>query len=263
MKTTTPHSHHVTAIETVGAHSKSIKDKNLLMLGKKGKPLFYYNAELARSCPMVDRNFVISSYAEIRDKRWGDCYEFIPEDTSGYVGDQHHHLCIEQALAYLADIGVPLDIIVIQLGNAYGVRMARELEPALMYFDIRYDDFDGLMSMANYPQFNLLRAHRIDENGLAQCDNYPLGIPTGAMYRSNCEYSYFFDGGFLILKYSEFLKCNGDGQFPFMGNRIKSWVIDDPRSQCMEIDSPWQVLQVQSEILLADSISEDNNRGCK
>jgi hypothetical protein len=261
MKTITPHQHHITAIETVGAHSKSIRDKNLLTLGMYGKPLFYYNAELAHSCPMIDRNYVISTYDGIRDKHWGDCYEFIPEDTSNYVGENHHHLCIAQAIEYVIRIGAPLDVVVVQLGNAYGVRMAQELEPALRYFDEHYDNLDGLMSLGNFPQFNLFRAHRVDPYGFARCDNAGGAIGTEAMYRSSCEYSYFFDGGFLVFKYSGFKAFNEDGQFPFMGDRIKGWIIDDPASQCMEIDSPWQILQVQSEIMKADAINYEKSRG--
>lgn len=244
--------HHVTVIQTVGSHSRSVPHKNLLVLGNLGLPLFMYNAINANRCNVVDRNFVISDYKKIADKHWGNFYEFIPEDRTHYYSTNNHYQCIQQAIQYLKSIDVPLDVVVIQLGNAYGCTMAAELPKALKFFDKNYNKYDSLMSLGYFPQFNPNRVHEL-ENDLVECNNRNHIPGESSMYKDSSTYNYFFDGGFLMFKMSTFLRADGHGQFPFMGDVIAPWCIVDPNSQCMEIDDTWQIPVVKNEILKAES----------
>lgn len=222
------------ALQTVGSHSQSIKDKNMVRFNDK--PLFLYNSTSSKNCKDITKSFVITDYKDIfeyidiLDNR----IEVIKEDRSQYNSNDSHYECIMQGLKHIENYYGTFDALVILLGNnVYAT--SEDLSSAIKQFADTYGNCDSLMSVSKFNQFNPYRAFNI-ANGFAR--NVFKSLSTKRGYKHANGDWYFFNGTFWIVKPQVLKDNNGSQVFSFLGDRILPFVQEEG---VQEVDSTWQI----------------------
>ena len=222
------------ALQTAREGSKSVPSKNLLKID--GKPLYKWNYEEAKKCPLIKRTFISTDIPEILISNHKDAIqrpEHLCTDTAS-----HHETIIHGLYNIETIVQERVDILVILLGNNKGATsgdLVRGINKVK-----NFPGYDGAMSVGEYNMFNPYRAYKMNPNqGLdtyIDQEQYPdiNNLNNKDAYGS----VYFFNGSFWVCKRENIIKNNGLQPFPWVGTNIAPIVQD---SKIMELDASWQI----------------------
>lgn len=207
-----------------GRGNNTLKDKNVLPV--LGKPLLYYPAMAAKTCPLIS-DFYVSSDDEKILKAAEDCgYKRIVRPAELSLPTSQHLDAITHALSVMKDDGVIPDILVVLLANS-GIIKTEWIEESIQYV-LRDETISAavpvLLEMDNHPY----RSKRLREDGCLDTwfDFNGQHVSTN---RQDLPKNYVLCHNFWTLNLSESLYSNTPGQLPwtFMGNKIKPIIVKE------------------------------------
>lgn len=207
-----------------GRGNNTLKDKNVLPV--LGKPLLYYPAMAAKTCPLIS-DFYVSSDDEKILKAAEDCgYKRIVRPAELSLPTSQHLDAITHALSVMKDEGVIPDILVVLLANS-GIIKTEWIEESIQYV-LRDETISAavpvLLEMDNHPY----RSKRLREDGCLDTwfDFNGQHVSTN---RQDLPKNYVLCHNFWTLNLSESLYSNTPGQLPwtFMGNKIKPIIVKE------------------------------------
>jgi CMP-N-acetylneuraminic acid synthetase len=203
--------------------------------------LYKYNLRAAWLSGIYDQVYVITDYDY--DELIVPPKQFIKEDTSKYKKDgNHHYEAILQGLEAIEKIHGKLDYLTILLGNCRGGATPQSLSSATHSLMER-PTFDSCVSVSCFNMFNPFRAYK-DVNGSLKNWIDPDVIKENKVDlndKNAFEDTYFFNGGFWIVKRDVLVANNGIPPFTWLGKKIMPYV---QAYGIMELDSPWQLKNV-------------------
>jgi CMP-N-acetylneuraminic acid synthetase len=228
---------HIVALQTARAGSKSVKDKNLLLVNDK--PLFLYNLEFARRSRFIQSVYTSTDCPIIKDS--ATFYSVIERPahlTTDYCSHaetiQHGVLEIERR----TDKAV--DIVAVLFGNSLGAK-TEDLDAAIEVL-LKDSTIDSVQSVSEFNMYNPLRASKVDSDGhlsyfLTQEQMLGMIGDKSSNDKGAIGDTYFFNGSFWICRRETLFENNGLLPFPWLGKNIYAYKQD----VYLEIDAPWQV----------------------
>jgi CMP-N-acetylneuraminic acid synthetase len=209
------------AIITARAGSKSIRNKNVMLVG--GKPLVWYPIHAAREAKRIERIFISTDSPEVMQIGRDNGCEIIvrPEELRG--DHVNHGEVIKQAVEY-ADAQVEnLRNVTLLLGNT--VMLDGELlDEALGMLDER-PDLDSVMSVWEAADDHPLRSLEISDGILR-----PYGDPNrqASTERQSYPKAYYYDQGVWAFRKECVQRRDGPSPWWWMGKRaapiVRNWV---------------------------------------
>ena len=227
----------IIALQTARKGSKSVRNKNTLMIDDK--PLFLHNIIYALKSSYISNVYIstddetIMSYKEKYDiKIIERPYELTTDMSAQYDVIVHALHEIEK------QEDKKIDIIVILLGNALGAT-TEDVDKSIEIL-INDPEADSCMSVSTFNMFNPFRAYK-------SAGTYLDTILEQSFMANNSQHKdiddkasagdvYFFNGSFWICKRDTVINNNGLLPFPWLGNKI----LYCPQDITMEVDAQWQ-----------------------
>lgn len=236
--------YNIVSLQTARAGSKSVPDKNIL--NYLDKPMFQHNLEGSLNCGLISKTYVSTDSKNIIE-RCGNTPQLkgvniIRRPSDLCKDSSSHYDAILHGLQHIEkDMGEPVDIIVILLGNTPHAN-CEDLTSAITQFCDKYNDFDSCQSVGKFNMFNPFRAFF----GLGDGSIAPIVEHKIAKFLSNRKNMndkdafgdiYYFNGSFWIIKKNVFLVNDGKSVFSWLGDKILPF---EQQSLYQEIDSDWQ-----------------------
>lgn len=207
-----------------GRGNNTLKDKNVLPV--LGKPLLYYPAMAAKTCPLIS-DFYVSSDDEKILSAAEDCgYKRIVRPSELALPTSQHIDAITHALGVMKEDGVVPDILVVLLANS-GIIKTEWIEESIQYI-LKDETVSAavpvLLEMDNHPY----RSKRLREDGCLDTwfDFKGQHVSTN---RQDLPMNFVLCHNFWTLNLAESLYSDVPGQLPwtFMGNKIKPIVVKE------------------------------------
>ena len=225
----------INALQTARNGSKSIPNKNLLMIN--GKPLYKNNLDNARQSKMIHNVFISTDIPQIVETEHNVIVrpEYLCRDESS-----HYDVILHGLHEIDTRTEKVTDILVIILGNALGFHPT--IVDASIQYMINNPKIDSCMSVAQFNMFTPYRAYK--ENGEFLTTHVPQEFiretkRTEDFNNKNAyEAALFFNGSFWICRRRAIIDNNGLLPFPWLGHNIKP-IHQSPDFQ--ELDAPWQL----------------------
>lgn len=207
-----------------GRGNNTLKDKNVLPV--LGKPLLYYPAMAAKTCPLIS-DFYVSSDCDKILAAAADCgYKKIKRPPELALPTAQHVDAIVHALGVMKKDGVVPDILVVLLANSGIVK--REWVQESIQSILDNPEISAACPVEKDQDHHPFRAKRLRADGCLE----PFFDFSGQKISTNrqdlCE-CFYFCHNFWTLNLSKTLYSNEPGQPPwgFMGNNIKPIVVED------------------------------------
>jgi CMP-N-acetylneuraminic acid synthetase len=209
------------AIITARAGSKSIRNKNVMLVG--GKPLVWYPIYAAQEAKRIERTFISTDSPEVMEIGRANGCEIIVRPEALCGDHVNHGDVIKQAVEY-ADAQVKdLQNVVLLLGNT--VMLDGELlDQALGMLDERAD-LDSVMSVWEAADDHPLRSLEIVDGILR-----PYGDPNrvASTERQSYPKAYYYDQGVWAFRKDCVQRRDGPSPWWWMGKRsapiVRNWV---------------------------------------
>lgn len=207
-----------------GRGNNTLKDKNVLPV--LGKPLLYYPAMAAKSCPLISDFYVSSDDEKILDAA-ADCgYKRIVRPSELAMPTSQHVDAIIHALEVMKNEGVVPDVLIVLLANS-GIVKTEWIDESIQCI-LKDETLSAvvpvLLEMDNHPY----RSKRLREDGCLDTwfDFKGKNISTN---RQDLPKNYVLCHNFWTLNLRESIYSKKEGQPPwkFMGNRIKPIVVKE------------------------------------
>ena len=207
-----------------GRGNNTLKDKNVLPV--LGKPLLYYPAMAAKSCPLVTDFYVSSDDEKILDAA-ADCgYKKIKRPAELALPTAQHKDAIIHALGVMKAEGIEPDILVVLLANS-GIVKTEWIEESITML-LNNPSLSAavpvMLEMDNHPY----RSKRLREDGCLDTwfDFKGKNISTN---RQDLPMNFVLCHNFWTLRLENSLYSKEEGQQPwtFMGNNIKPIVVQE------------------------------------
>ncbi len=207
-----------------GRGNNTLKNKNILPV--LGKPLLYYPAMAARTCPLISDFYVSSDDPKILDAASACGYKKIRRPDELALPSAQHVDAIKHALTMMEKDGVIPDILVVLLANS-GIVKSEWIKDSIQ----NIIDNPSLsasvpvkLEMDNHP----FRSKRLREDGCLDTwfDFKEKNISTN---RQDLPLNYVLCHNFWTLNLKQSLYSEEEGQQPwtFMGNNIKPIVVKE------------------------------------
>lgn len=207
-----------------GRGNNTLKDKNILPV--LGKPLLYYPAMAAKSCPLINDFYVSSDDEKILDAA-ADCgYKRIVRPPELALPTSQHVDAIIHALDVMKNDGVKPDVLIVLLANSGIVKMEwiNESIQCILKDETLSAVVPVLLEMDNHPY----RSKRLREDGCLDTwfDFKGKNISTN---RQDLPMNFVLCHNFWTLNLRESIYSKKQGQPPwnFMGDRIKPIVVKE------------------------------------
>lgn len=207
-----------------GRGNNTLKDKNVLPV--LGKPLLYYPAMAAKSCPLISDFYVSSDDEKILDAA-GDCgYKRIVRPSELAMPTSQHVDAIKHALEVMKNEDVIPDILIVLLANSGIVKTEwiNESIECILKDETLSAVVPVLLEMDNHPY----RSKRLREDGCLDTwfDFRGKNISTN---RQDLPMNFVLCHNFWTLNLRESIYSKKEGQPPwnFMGDRIKPIVVKE------------------------------------
>jgi CMP-N-acetylneuraminic acid synthetase len=209
------------AIITARAGSKSIRNKNVMLLA--GKPLVYYPIRAAQSAERISKTYISTDSPEVMQVGRENGCEIIvrPEELRG--DHVNHGDVIKHAVEYADSREKDMRNVALLLGNA--VMLDGELlDRALGMLDDR-PDLDSVMSVWEAADDHPLRSLEIVD-GLLR----PYGDPNrqASTERQSYPKAYYYDQGVWAFRKECVRRRDGPSPWWWMGKRsapiVRNWV---------------------------------------
>lgn len=207
-----------------GRGNNTLKDKNVLPV--LGKPLLYYPAMAAKSCPLISDFYVSSDDEKILDAA-GDCgYKRIVRPSELAMPTSQHVDAIKHALEVMKHEDVIPDILIVLLANSGIVKTEwiNESIECILKDETLSAVVPVLLEMDNHPY----RSKRLREDGCLDTwfDFRGKNISTN---RQDLPMNFVLCHNFWTLNLRESIYSKKEGQPPwnFMGDRIKPIVVKE------------------------------------
>ena len=207
-----------------GRGNNTLKDKNVLPV--LGKPLLYYPAMAAKSCPEITDFYVSSDDDKILNAAAECGYKKIRRPDELALPTAQHVDAIIHALGVMKDEGVEPDILVVLLANSAIVKKEwiQESIKNLMNNQELSASCPVLLEMDNHPY----RSKRLRADGCLDTwfDFKGQNISTN---RQDLPMNFVLCHNFWTLNLKNSLYSDIPGQQPwtFMGNNIKPIVVEE------------------------------------
>ena len=207
-----------------GRGNNTLKDKNVLPV--LGKPLLYYPAMAAKSCPLISDFYVSSDDEKILDAA-GDCgYKRIVRPSELAMPTSQHVDAIKHALEVMKNEDVIPDILIVLVANSGIVKTEwiNESIECILKDETLSAVVPVLLEMDNHPY----RSKRLREDGCLDTwfDFRGKNISTN---RQDLPMNFVLCHNFWTLNLRESIYSKKEGQPPwnFMGDRIKPIVVKE------------------------------------
>jgi|GEM_PF-2709018 CMP-N-acetylneuraminic acid synthetase len=224
------------ALMTARAGSQSVPNKNILPCTAKHVPMFLSNLDAASKCDRIHHTYTCSDIPLVKafQPQYDYTCLFRPPPLCG--ADIDHYSVMRYGVDAILHEHPDVDNIVLLLGNNCGCTSAN-LDLAIRDLEDNMD-YDSVMSVGLFNQFNPYRAFTSpDPSGEMQPFLHEDMFPKNANDKNACGDFYFFNGSFWVVKVDVFLANEGHPPYPWLGNKIKGYILD---SHVQEIDSTWQ-----------------------
>lgn len=222
------------AILTARKGSVGVPSKNIMVVN--GHPLFSWNVQYANMVPAICRTFVYSD--DERILVLAGAYNFVPlvETEHG----THAEAMVRAGYAAEKVAGATADLFIVLLGNA------AHAYPWLLQeaIDILNADpyADSVTSVALVNAHSPFRAYVDKGDGYLQSTVPQEVIRNAATMgyigdRRSAGGTYYYNGGFWVVRREPFLANDGVLPFTWLGHKIK-YIVQPGELQ--ELDEPWQ-----------------------
>lgn len=207
-----------------GRGNNTLKDKNVLPV--LGKPLLYYPAMAAKTCPLISDFYVSSDCDKILAAAAACGYKKIKRPPELALPTAQHVDAIVHALGVMKEDGVIPDILVVLLANSGIVK--REWVQKSIQAILENPEVSAACPVEKDQDHHPFRAKRLRADGCLE----PFFDFSGQKISTNrqdlCE-CFYFCHNFWTLNLAKTLYSNEPGQPPwgFMGNNIKPIVVED------------------------------------
>lgn len=225
-----------------GRGNNTLRDKNILPV--LGKPLLYYPAMAARSCPLITDFYCSSDCEKILDAA-GKCgYKPIRRPPELALPTAQHVDAILHGLKVMSQDGVEPDILVVLLANCGIVK--REWIQESIDLLLANQKLSAVCPVERDQDHHPFRAKRLREDGCLEpyFDFSGQGVSTNR--QDLCE-NYYFCHNFWTLRLanSVFSKTSGQPPWSFMGNNIKPIVV----SGCFDVHDEADLMNTEKWIV--------------
>ena len=207
-----------------GRGNNTLKDKNILPV--LGKPLLYYPAMAAKTCPLITDFYVSSDCEKILSAAAGCGYKKIKRPPKLALPTAQHVDAIIHALEVMKEDGVVPDILVVLLANS-GIVKWEWIQESIQCI-LENPEISSACPVEKDQDHHPFRAKRLRADGCLE----PFFDFSGQKISTNrqdlCE-CFYFCHNFWTLNLSKTLYSGEPGQPPwgFMGNNIKPIVVED------------------------------------
>lgn len=229
----------IAALQTARAGSKSVNNKNIMLVNNQ--PLFLFNVKAAKKSKYIEDIFVSTDCETIKELSYIYGYHIIDRPNNLCTDDASHYDTILHGLLEIEhNLGTKIDILIILLGNSRGATK-EDIDNAIELL-IRDSNADSVESVSELNMFNPFRAHKIINNKYLNTiipqDQYKIHSTNKDINDKNTLGSvYFFNGSFWICKRNSILNNNGLLPFPWLGSNIIPYI----QQPVFELDAEWQI----------------------
>ena len=225
------------ALQTARAGSKSIINKNVLMIGDK--PLFLHNLLYAKESKYISQVYVSTNIHMIFKFSLDYNYHTIRRPNQLCKDSSSHYEAICHGMRVIEDREqTDIDILVILLGNNLSA-YTDDLDKGIKY--LIDNDVDSVMSVSRFDMFNPFRAYKKKEGLLDTIVSQSFIKENQKNHNINDKKAagpvYFFNGSFWIVRKKSILENNGLLPFAWLGKKIYPLVQKD----AIELDAEWQI----------------------
>lgn len=225
-----------------GRGNNTLKDKNILPV--LGKPLLYYPAMAAKSCPLIT-DFYCSSDCDKILSAASECgYKSIKRPPELALPTAQHVDAIIHGLKVMEQDGVRPDILVVLLANS-GIIKKEWVQESI---DVLLGDqsLSAACPVKKDQDHHPFRAKRLRADGCLE-PYFDFSEKKISTNRQDLCDNYYFCHNFwtLNLRNSLFSKQVGQPPWTFMGNNIKPIVVED----CFDVHDIDDVVRTERWIL--------------
>ena len=229
-----------------GRGNNTLKDKNILRV--LGKPLLYYPAMAAKTCPLISGFYCSSDCDKILAAAAACGYKSIRRPAELALPTAQHVDAITHALGVMKGDGVEPDILVVLLANSGIVR--RELVQQSIQAIIDNPSLSAVCPVEKDQDHHPFRAKRLRADGCLEpfFDFENQKVSTNRQDLCTC---YYFCHNFwtLNLKNSLYSPTPGQPPWSFMGNNILPLEVED----CFDVHDMEDIARTE-KWLLAEGI---------
>lgn len=206
-----------------GRGNNTLKDKNVLPV--LGKPLLYYPAMAARSCPLINDFYCSSDSDKVLDAAARCGYKPIKRPDELALPTSQHVDAILHGLKIMKNDGVEPDVLVVLLANSGVVKSEWIRESIQAILD--NPNISAACPVEKDQDHHPYRAKRLRADGCLE-PFFDFDGKTVSTNRQDLSECYFFCHNFWTLNVKKTILSNEPGQPPwtFMGNNIRPIVID-------------------------------------
>tara|TARA_A100001515_G_scaffold65090_1_gene51571 strand:+ start:1420 stop:2142 length:723 start_codon:yes stop_codon:yes gene_type:complete len=232
----------IVALQTARAGSKSVINKNIMLMGKK--PMYRHALDKAIGSSKIDHVYVSTDIQEIINSDSAQYQAFERPQHLAQDDSSHQDVMIHGIDWIEKSLGAQVEIIVVLLGNSLG-SSSKVLDDAIKMLQDN-PDADSIVSVSEFNMFNPFRALKISggliETWLEQDKISEMKTIRNVNDKKSAGNIYFANGSFFICRRSAVLSKEGNLPFPWLGKKILPWV----EEAAMEIDAPWQAEVLKS-----------------
>lgn len=236
-------------LSTARAGSKSVKNKNIMMI--RGKPLYLHNLLESMETPEIVETFISTDIPQVIEDASKYGYSVIVrpdelcQDSSTHTDTIYHGLLAIEEITHET-----IDYLVIMLGNT--INMDRNITSEAVKLLNEDDTLDSVITVVRANHFNPIRAYVDDNQGenagqqilttyLSQ-DQIKEKLSQMDIADKNSVGNIYFQNGLWICRRDTIIKAKEEnkGLYPFLwfGDKIK-YLEQEPWLQ--EIDDEYQV----------------------
>lgn len=229
----------VYALSTARAGSKSVKNKNTMMI--KGEQLYYHNILESMKCPEILDTYITTDIVSVIERGPKEGFKVIVRPDELCQDHSTHTDTIKHGLEQIEeDIGKELDILVVMLGNT--MNMDKDVVREGLEVLKEDPEVDSVVTVIKANHFNPIRAYVDKGNGELETymsqEQIIEKTKNVSLADKNSIGDIYFQNGLWILRRKTIVDSDGLEPFPWFGSRIK-YIIQDPRLQ--EIDDEYQI----------------------
>lgn len=235
----------IAALLTARNGSKSVINKNLYIYNNM--PLYEWNVRYTEKSIYIKKIYISTDIPSIiqayEDQTFSKKVELIVRPEYLCTDDSSHYDTIIHGFNIIEeDIG-KIDYLVVLLGNAPWA-FTKDVDSAISLLDGAGDKFDSCQSVSKFNHFNPFRSFRITKETGELTPIIDHNMMSFLQKKNNINdkhafgNTYYFNGGFWIIKRHTLLKNNGNSVFSWLGQSIMPYIQEEG---LQEIDAPYQL----------------------